>query len=492
MTYLIKIYPEITIKSRSVRQQMTRCLSSNIRNTLRPLDGKVRVRRRWDAIQVKLSGNLSDERVKEIEGALSRITGIDQVLLADEVTASDMTTIADRVVPIWAPLIEGRTFRIKAKRRGRHDFTSMDLERYVGGRLLQSAEDARVDLKHPEVSVPVEITDDRLLLIRAKWDGMGGFPMGIPGQVLTLMSGGFDSPVAAWRMMRRGIKSHYIFFNLGGPAHEAGVRDVTGHLWQQYSASHRVNFMSVPFDAVMGEILRTIPDGLMGVVLKRMMVRAASRIAERHAIPALVTGDAIAQVASQTLNNLGLMDAASSLPILRPLLTDDKQTIVDQARQIGTAHHAESMPEYCGVISRRPDVKAQASKIEQAEQAFDFRVLDAAIEDASITRSDELATERGQLSDAALMIIDSESALDEVENACVIDIRAPHEREDAPLTLQQAPLLPIPFYELQERAASLSNDRHYLLFCDQGVMSRMQALHLHDQGLTHFGVYRGH
>ncbi|MDN3526323.1 tRNA uracil 4-sulfurtransferase ThiI [Halomonas sabkhae] len=492
MTYLIKLYPEITIKSKSVRQQMTRCLTSNIRNTLQPLDENIRVRRRWDAIQVQLSDGLSAQRVSDIEGSLSRISGIDQILAAEEVTARDMATIAEHVVPLWGPVIEGHSFRVKVKRRGRHDYTSMDLERYLGGQLLQAAPGASVDLKSPDITVPVEITNDRLQLIRAKWDGLGGFPMGIPGQVLTLISGGFDSPVAAWRMMRRGIKSHYIFFNLGGPAHEAGVREVTQHLWQQYSASHRVKYMSVPFDAVVGEILRTIPDGLMGVVLKRMMVRAASRIAQHNGISALVTGDAIAQVSSQTLNNLGLMDAASSLPILRPLLTDDKQSIIDQARQIGTARHAEVMPEYCGVISRRPDVKARAEKIEEAEQGFDFSVLDAAIDRATTTRSDQLAPQHGTISDDDLLIVDSTSALQRLDHACVIDIRAPHEREDAPLELERTPQLQIPFYELQERAPDLASDQHYLLFCDQGVMSRMQALHLHDQGLTHFGVYRGH
>ena len=100
-----------------------------------------------------------------------------------------------------------------------------------------------------------------------------------------LLSGGFDSPVAAWRMLRRGIKTHYLFFNLGGPAHEAGVKEVTHHLWQRYSASHNVDFTSVPFEPVVAEILRSIPDGLMGVVLKRMMVRVASRIAARSGIP---------------------------------------------------------------------------------------------------------------------------------------------------------------------------------------------------------------
>ena len=336
--------------------------------------------------------------------------------------------------------------------------------------------------------MPVELTDDRVQVIRARWPGIGGYPLGVQGQALALMSGGFDSPVAAWRMMRRGVKTHFIFFNLGGPAHEAGVRAVTHHLWARYGTSHRVRFLSVPFEGVVGEILRSVPDGLMGVVLKRMMVRAAGRVAQRAGIPALVTGDAIAQVSSQTLTNLGQIDAASPLPILRPLLTEDKQAIIDQARQLDTARFAETMPEYCGVISRRPHIKTDPQRLDAAEADFDFSVLDAALEAAVATRSDRLG--EPAMAPGEVLTVDSPQALSSLPAPCIIDIRSPTQQEAAPLEVSEVPLLEIPFYELQDRAPALPRDQHYLLFCDQGVMSRMQALHLADRGLAHFGVYR--
>ncbi len=180
-----------------------------------------------------------------------------------------------------------------------------------------------------------------------------------------------------------------------------------------------------------------------------------------------MTGDAIAQVSSQTLANLALIDAASPMPILRPLLTEDKQAIIDQARQIDTARHAEVMPEYCGVISKRPHVKADPAKVAEAETDFDFSVLDAAIEQAVTTRSNRLMERPAPITDDALLIIDSPASLDNVDAPCVIDIRAPQEREEAPLQLDRVPQLQIPFYELQERAPSLDTNHHYLLFCDQ-------------------------
>ncbi|MCH4563630.1 tRNA 4-thiouridine(8) synthase ThiI [Halomonas sp. EGI 63088] len=488
MHYLLKLFPEITIKSRSVRRHMTRCLAGNVRIILRRLDERVRVKDTWDALHVTLPEALPDSLAREMGERLTRIPGIHEVLAIREVPFSDLADIADRVVPPWQQAIAGRRFRVSAKRRGEHAFSSEDIERLVGRRLLEACPDARVDLTRPEVDVSVEVVHQQLRLIEARWPGLGGYPLGLQGQALSLISGGFDSPVAAWRMMRRGIKTHFLFFNLGGPAHEAGVREVTHHLWQRYGSSHRVNFIAVPFEGVVAEILRSVPDGVMGVVLKRMMVRAASRIGQRARIPALVTGDAIAQVSSQTLTNLALIDEASELPILRPLLTEDKQDIITQARRLDTARFAETMPEYCGVISRRPHTRARASQVEEAEAGFDFAVLEAAIEAAETTRSDRLLERR--YAPGEVPTVDSPQALEQLGDTCVIDIRAPHEREAAPLWLPDVPRLEIPFYELQGRAADLPDDRRYLLYCDQGVMSRMQALHLHDRGLTHFGVYR--
>lgn len=492
MYYLLKLFPEITIKSRSVRRHMTRCLTANVRNTLRPLDERIRVQERWDSLQVASPDDLPDATRAELQQRLTRIPGIHEVQVVEEVGFHDLDEIADRLTPLWQAEIAGRRFRVSARRRGQHDFSSADMERHLGARLLAAAPGASVDLRHPEVDVPVQVVDDRLRLIRRRWPGLGGYPLGLQGQAMALISGGYDSPVAAWRMIRRGIKTHFLFFNLGGPEHERGVREVTHHLWRRYSLSHRVNFISVPFEPVVAEILRNVPDGVMGVVLKRMMVRAASRIARRARVPALVTGDAIAQVSSQTLTNLALIDDASELPVLRPLLTEDKQEIIRQARAIDTARFAETMPEYCGVISRRPNTRARRDQIAEAEAAFDFGVLDTAIEAATLTRSDELAappaaTDAGP---AEPLTLSAREALDADEAISVIDIRAPHERDEAPLALPELPQLEIPFYELQSRAEALPDDRRYLLYCDQGVMSRMQALHLLDRGLTHFGVYR--
>ena len=489
MYYLLKLFPEITIKSRSVRRQMTRCLVGNVRNVLRPLGDEIRVQGGWDALHVRLPETATPECSQQVEDALVRIPGIHEVQSVDDLPFLSFGDTAQHLLAAWQESLAGHSFRVTVKRRGRHDFTSEEMERDMGQALLDAVPSARVNLGQPDVNVRVDIIDDRLRLVRHRRPGLGGYPLGVQGQAMTLISGGYDSPVAAWKMIRRGIKTHFLFFDLGGAEHEQAVRTVCHHLWQAYGRSHRVHFFSVPFEGVVAELQRSITDGLIGVVLKRMMMRASSRIAARARIPALVTGDAIAQVSSQSLSNLALIDEASDLPILRPLLTEDKQDIIDTARRIGTARFAEVMPEVCGAISQRPNTPAQRAQIEAAEQKFDFSVLETAIENVTMTRSERLL-EQVKTPEPSLHVVQTTQELEREKNVSVIDIRPPAERESSPLMLARVECLQIPFYELQAQAATLPVNRRYLLYCDQGVMSRMQALHLSDRGLTHFGIYR--
>lgn len=203
--------------------------------------------------------------------------------------------------------------------------------------------------------------------------GLGGFPISTQEDVLSLILGGFDSGVASHMFTSRGSRVLYVFFNLGRRVHEIDTKQMAYHLWQKYGSSNRVKFITVDFEPVVAKILQKIDDGQMGVVLKRMMVRAASSIAKDYRIEAIVTGEALGQVASQTLTNLRVIDKASDALILRPLITHDKKNIVDMT-SIGTADIAKSMPEFCGVISKNQRLAIE-HKIVGTEVNFDFDIL---------------------------------------------------------------------------------------------------------------------
>ncbi|KDN09421.1 tRNA uracil 4-sulfurtransferase ThiI [Gilliamella sp. Imp1-1] len=480
MKFIVKLFPEITIKSDSVRLRFIKILTSNIRNILKHHIEDVAVIRHWDFIEVRPKVENSEAKILEL---LMRIPGIHHILAVDEITFVDMHDIFEKALDYYAPLIENKTFCVRVKRRGKHEFTSIDVERYVGGGLNQHVSSAKVKLTHPEITVHLEIDKEKLLLVKGRHAGIGGFPTGTQEDVLSLISGGFDSGVSSYMLMRRGSRVHYCFFNLGGKTHEIGVKQMAHYLWERFGSSHKVRFIAIDFSDVVGEILEKIDDGQMGVILKRMMIRAASKIAQRYKVEALVTGEALGQVSSQTLTNLRLIDNASDTLILRPLITHDKETIINIARQIGTEDIAKTMPEFCGVISKSPTVKAVKEKIEAEEMNFDFTILDKAVAEAENIDIREIAKQ----TDTKIAHVETVTTLS--TNHVVIDIRSLEEQEDNPLILSDIEVKHIPFYKLATQFGNLDQSKQYLLYCDRGVMSKLQALYLIDQGYNNVKIF---
>lgn len=481
MKFIIKLFPEITIKSQSVRLRFIKILTSSIRNILRTVDEDIKVVRHWDHIELRSK----NESLREtIVTELTRIPGIHHVLAVEDRAYTDMHDIFEQTLVLNRERLEGKSFCVRVKRRGKHSFSSQDVERYVGGGLNQHIASARVQLNRPDETVNLEIDDDRLLLITARYEGLGGFPIGTQEDVLSLISGGFDSGVSSYMLMRRGCRVHYCFFNLGGAAHEIGVRQVAHYLWQRFGRSHRVRFVAINFEPVVGEILEKVDDGQMGVVLKRMMVRAASMVAERYGVQALVTGEALGQVSSQTLTNLRLIDNASDTLILRPLISHDKEHIIDVARKIGTEDFARTMPEYCGVISKSPTVKAVKGKIEAEEQNFDFEILNRVVQEASNVDIREIAEQTEE------EVVEVETVDSFTSNDVVLDIRSADEQDANPLMVECVEVKTLAFYKLSTQFGDLDQSKTWLLYCDRGVMSRLQALYLHEQGFKNVKVYR--
>lgn len=481
MKFIIKLFPEIMIKSESVRKRFVKILTSNIRNILSKQDETVAVVRHWDYIEVRSKNEANRPLLIE---QLQRIPGIHHFLEVDEQPFETMHDIFELTLARVREQLEQKTFCVRVKRKGKHYFRSLDVERYVGGGLNQAIESAKVKLTRPDVTVRIDIENDKMMLIKARHAGIGGYPIGTQEDVLSLISGGFDSGVSSYMLIRRGSRTHYCFFNLGGAAHEIGVKQMAYHIWQRYSSSHKVRFIAINFENVVGEILEKIDNGQMGVVLKRMMVRAASKIAERFDIQAIVTGEALGQVSSQTLTNLRLIDEAADCLVLRPLISHDKEQIIAMAKDIGTDDIAKSMPEFCGVISKNPTVKAVRSKIESEEQQFDFSVLNNAVENAQFLDIRQIAeqTEREVVS------VDTISVLD--ENDIILDIRSPEEVEEKPFSLADQQVIPLPFYKLGSQFASFDQGKTYVLYCERGVMSKLQALYLKENGFENVKVFK--
>ncbi|MFQ1050617.1 tRNA uracil 4-sulfurtransferase ThiI [Avibacterium paragallinarum] len=479
MKFIIKLFPEIMIKSESVRKRFIKILTGNIRNILNKYDDSVAVVKHWDYIEVRSKNE--ENRALLIE-LLGRIPGIHHFLEVEEKPFADLHDIFQQTLQDVAPLLENKTFCVRVKRKGKHDFSSLDVERYVGGGLNQHIASAKVKLSQPEVTVRIDIEDDKMMLVKARHLGLGGYPIGTQEDVLSLISGGFDSGVSSYMLVRRGSRVHYCFFNLGGAAHEIGVKQMAYHIWNRFSGSHKVRFVAINFESVVAEILEKIDNGQMGVVLKRMMVRAASKVAERFGIQAIVTGEALGQVSSQTLTNLRLIDEAAEALVLRPLITHDKEQIIAMAKEIGTEDIAKSMPEFCGVISKNPTVKAVREKILHEEAQFDFSILESAVQNAQYLDIRQIAEQ----TEKEVMEVDTVSILG--ENDVVLDIRSPEESDENPLQLANAKIQLMPFYKLSSQFAELDQSKTYVLYCERGVMSKLQALYLKDKGFKNVKI----
>lgn len=509
MKLIIKLSPEITIKTRPVRKRFTVQLQTNIRRALKRQSLPADVVLRWDMLEIVIprtvrsdierdidtpDGTITtsyDERCEQAIDALKRIPGIAYFIRVQERSLAELMNnkaamldkIYQETLALHGEFLANKYFVVRCKRHGDHDFTSQEVETYVGGGLNQHTDALGVRLRHPDITINLEIKHERLFVVEHRQQGLGGYPTGCVGPVLSLMSGGYDSSVASFEMIRRGMETHFCFFNLGGHAHEVGVKQVSHYLWEQYASSHRIAFVNVNFERVVEEILSIVNKPYMGVILKRMMIRAASQIADEMQINALVTGESISQVSSQTLKNLAVIDKVTDTLVLRPLSTWDKPSIIAKASEIGVAEYAEHMPEYCAVISDKPTTAAKMPIVLKEEQRFDFAVLDAAVAARSVIGIDKIYRHE-------LAFEDIEKQSIPEPNQIVIDLRHSDEQEKSPLVLHSNEMLHIPFYKINSLFNSLDHNKEYLLYCDRGVMSQLHAVHLRAEGYTNVKVYR--
>lgn len=497
MKYLIKYSPEITTKSRIVRIRFCKQLRKNLARLLREQHGladisaaphdpdSISVESRWDYLEVGVPPS-RQHLAPLIESTLANTPGVWSFSRAQQYPLIDWEQMLELTCAMYGERLQGRTFAVRCRRSGKQAYSSMDVERFLGAGLLRQTGAAGVNLSKPEVTVALEIKDEELYLVDSARAGLGGFPIGTQESVLSLLSGGFDSAVASYLSMRRGLRTHFLFFNLGGREHEVAVKEVALYLWSRFGASHSVQFITVPFEGVVAEILEKVDNSQMGVVLKRMMLRAANQVSADMKVEALVTGESVAQVSSQTLINLAVIDQVSEMMVLRPLIMSEKQDIVDLARKIGTAEFSAVIPEYCGVISVKPTTRAKRWKIEREEEEFDFEVLARAV--AERTSLDIRKMQQEEPGKPGVVAVDEVATLD--STMVVIDIRHPDEEELAPLSAAANQVIQLPFYRLNQAFADLPAGPQYLLYCSKGIMSRLHASHLRELGHANVGIYR--
>ncbi len=295
-----------------------------------------------------------------IVAAARTVFGVASVDTVVEVPFTELESLAAAIGEMNRERVGTRTFAARVKRRGTHDWTSVDLARAIGSNLVASG--GSVDLTDPEVEVSVAVLDERAYVVTDHQSGPGGLPLGTQDRVLCLISGGFDSVVAAWMLMSRGCPVDFVHFTLNCAQSDHALA-VAREMWSKWGHGSDPTVHLVEFQPVKDALFDNVDPRMRQVTLKVMMARAASRIAQDSGVTALVTGDAMGQVSSQTLPHLVAVSQESATPIFRPLLGLPKESIIDLSRRIGTAELSARAKEVCDLSEGRP-VATAAKRLE--------------------------------------------------------------------------------------------------------------------------------
>ena len=380
MSSIVVHYQEIALKGKNRPWFLAR-LVGNIRQAVSDLDVSS-VRALMGRIEVVLGPGASRdevaERIRHVFGVANFSHATSSLPDIEVLSAAILRDLGDR---------QCSSFRVSARRADkRFPLTSPQIEREVGGR-IKEARRWKVDLDNPQLVVHVEMLTNAAFFFFDKQRGPGGLPTGTAGRVVCLLSGGIDSPVAAHRMMKRGCAVTFVHFHsypILSRASQEKARELVRLLtrWQQ-----RSRLYLVPFGDIQQQVVLSVPGPMRVVVYRRLMLRIAERIARMRRAQALVTGDVVGQVASQTLENLAVVGSVASLPLFRPLIGMDKDEITAEAQRIGSYPISIIEDQDCCTLftPRNPQTRSRLSDIERAELALSIDELaERAIRDAAM------------------------------------------------------------------------------------------------------------
>jgi tRNA uracil 4-sulfurtransferase len=383
MTSIVLHYQEIALKGNNRPWFVTR-LARNLR--LATKDAGVReVRVLMGRIELLLTDTADWRKVRD---RVSDVFGVANFAIAGRAPL-DVDRIAEAIIADLGDR-DTDTFRVSARRADkRFPLSSPEIEREVGGR-IKEARNWRVDLSKPGLTIHVEAMSDEAFYYFGKEPGAGGLPAGTSGRVVCLLSGGIDSPVAAWRMMRRGCRVLFVHFHsypILSRASQEKARELV-RLLTKYQYDSKL--FLVPFGEIQQQVLLTVVPALRVVVYRRLMMRIAEAIARRNRAQALVTGEVVGQVASQTLENMSVIDRVVKMPTLRPLVGMDKEEITAQAQRLGTFPISIIPDQDCCTLftPKHPATKAKIWDVESAEAALAIdEIVTRAVEAAVIEES---------------------------------------------------------------------------------------------------------
>ena len=362
-------FGELSTKGKN-KKEFIRVLARNIRNALKDYS-QLEYDVRLDHIYVKLNDVDPNEIIPIMQG-ISGIHALSLVLKTDD-EISNVKKVALELIKQE----EGKTFKVHSKRSNKkYPIISDQINREVAGEILRNTS-LKVDVHNPDILLSIEMRLEGCYIFTKTYLGAGGYPLGVGGKIMHMLSGGIDSPVAAYLLMKRGIRIECIHF-ASPPYTNIGVIEKLKDLLAKlniYQDSIRLNI--VPFTKIQEMIYETADESYCITIMRRMMFRLASELAKRRHCPAISSGESVGQVASQTLESMNVINDVTNIPILRPLVTTDKLDIIELARKIDTYDISIRPFEDCCTIfaPKNPKTKPALDKAVEYENKFDYESL---------------------------------------------------------------------------------------------------------------------
>jgi thiamine biosynthesis protein ThiI len=469
MQYIVRFGSDIVIKSSRTRAQFVRRMVANMQAGFKARGIKAEIKREWGRLLVRSDDSAALDLMRRVYGVCS-VAEIDHICTADIGQITAFTSAA------YQKKVAGKTFAIRVKRVGKHPFSSVDLAKKVAQTVFDLAKG--VDLKNPEIEIFVEVRENEAVIFCERYLGPSGLPLGVGGRAICLLSGGFDSAVAAWMMQKRGIEVDYLFCNLAGSAYEKSVVALAKFLTDEWSYGASPKLFVVDMNPLTQEIVQKVKPPYAQIVLKRVLYRLAEKFAADTGAEAIITGECLGQVSSQTLPNLRSIEAAIGLPVLRPLLCFDKEEIIAETRRIGTYPISAGIEEYCQLVPDKPVTACTVEMAELHEKTMNLDLLQTAHSNA---RNINLSI----LSPADL--VTPYLYTDEILSSdVVIDCRP----SDEYAIWHHDRAINIEFYELLTAHYNLKKNVRHVLYCPIGLQSAVLAEKLQNLGLNAFS-FRG-
>ncbi|MEO0299657.1 MAG: tRNA uracil 4-sulfurtransferase ThiI [candidate division WOR-3 bacterium] len=461
MIILLK-FSELFTKTKRIRKRFINILRKNIEDAFKKENFEGKIFLKWDKIVIEAEG---------YKDFFERIFGIRKIILAEKIKFKDLKDLKKKVKKIFAEKVKNKTFGVRVKRKGVHNFNSLEAEREIGKELVEIG--GKVNLDNPDIWVKLEIENNDAFIVEKEVEGKDGFPLGTQGKVLCLVSGGFDSIVAAYLMAKRGADLSFLFFNLGGFSHLKEVTRLINYFWKNFLFGINPELFICDLRPVVENIREVIPSSYWGIVLKRKMFEIAEKVAKEKKIKAIVTGESLGQVSSQTLESLYVIDSIlKDVMCLRPLIGFNKEEIINISKKIGTYEISEKVKEYCAIVPYKPVTKFELQKVIDLEIFLEPKFIDVVVKSKITLRE-------------PFIIEEEDIEIDKVLAGSIkVDIRDNSGKIGIPFEADlKIPLNKIDNYEFER-------EKVYIFFCNHGLFSQEVALRLRRKGIKAY-AFRG-